>query len=105
MVQASCDILKNEPFLSRLKGEPVSGERGCNNCKCVVCITPEPGGIGQSGNDVEEFENRAGPAVHEQEGVWLRADTGNVQVVQVNVVQWHLELREFIEGGFLSTPI
>ena len=25
--------------------------------------------------------------------------------MQVNVVQWHLELRELIEGGFLSTPI
>src|SRR5438270_4071651 len=105
IVQAGCDVLKSKPFLSRLEGKPVSGQRRSDDGKSVVWIAAKSRRIGQSRNNVEEFKHRARPTVHEQEWVWIRANTADVQKMQVDVLQWHLELREFIQRCFLSAPV
>src|SRR4051812_8978733 len=64
IVQAVCDVLKNKPSLCRLEGQPISGQRKCYDRKSVFWVAPKSGGIGQSGNNVEEFKDRARPTVH-----------------------------------------
>ena len=81
-------------FCPGRKESPYPGSEGAITVN--ASFGSPPNRAGSPGNNVQEFKDRPGPAVHEQERVWLRADTGNVQIMQVNVVQWHLELQEFI---------
>src|SRR5437868_4209362 len=57
IVQAGCDVLENEAFLSRLEGKPVSRQRRSDHGKSVFWIAAKSSRIGQSRNNVEEFKD------------------------------------------------
>ena len=80
-------------------------QRRCHHGEGIVRIAAEACRIGQAWDDVQELEHRARPAVQEQERHGLRPGAGNVQTVQVDPVQRHLELREGIEPRLLRTPV
>jgi len=104
-VQTCRHVLKGESFLSWLEGKPVSGQRGRDDSKGVPRIASKSRGIRQARDDVEKFKDGARPTVHEQERIWLRSYPIHMQVVHIDVVQGHLELRKGIQSCFLLAPI
>jgi len=71
----------------------------------VDLTVTEAGRIGEARDDVEKLEHRAGPAVQQEQRHRIGADTGYMQVVQVDVVKRHAELWKGVQRGFLGPPV
>ena len=103
--EAIGDRLDAEAWLAGAEGQAVAGQGGRHHGEGIGRVAAEAGGVGEPRNDIEELEDRAGPAMHQQQGHRVGADAGDVQVVQVDPVQRHHELREGIEACLLGAPI
>src|SRR5262245_3249564 len=62
-------------------------------------------GLGEPRNDVEEFDDRAGPPVHHQqwEGVYVRG--ARLDEVDQLAVDPSAEVRKLVESRFLRAPV
>ena len=103
--EAVGDRLRREARLPRLEREAVAGQRRSDDGEGVGRVAAEARRIGEAGDDLEELEHRARPAVREEERKGSRAPALDVEEVQVDPVQRHRELRKGIEPRFLRAPV
>ena len=68
-------------------------------------IAAETRGISQARNDVEKLEDRSRPGMRQQQRKRLWSLAIDVEKVQVDAMQRHLELRECVEARFLRAPV
>jgi hypothetical protein len=68
-------------------------------------ITTEARGLRQARDQIKDLEDRAGPAMREQQRHRRRAFAGGMQEVQIDAVQRHAELREGIGRRLLCAPV
>jgi hypothetical protein len=60
------DRLDAEAFLSGPEGQAVAGQGGRDHGEGIRRVATEAPRVGQPGDDVEELEDRARPAMHQQ---------------------------------------
>src|SRR5258707_13997499 len=70
LTPGSRDLFHRPAFLLRFIRKTIAGERGANYMEGVLRFATVPGGIGQGWNDFQEFEDRSGPAVRQDQ--WRR---------------------------------
>ena len=81
------------------------GSEGATTVKASAGSPPKRAGSARWGDDVEELEHGAGPAVRKQQRQRRRSLARHVQEVQVDAVERHDILGKGVEPGFLRTPI
>ena len=94
-----------EARLPRREGQAIARQRRRDDGEGIRRVTAEGRRVGQPRDDVEEFEDRAGPAMHQQQRRRVRPLPRHMQVMQVDPVQRHLELREGVQRGLLRAPV
>ncbi len=58
------------PLLAGLEGKPVSRQGRRHHGEGIAGVATEARGIGETRNDIEELEHRAGPAVQQAAAAW-----------------------------------
>ena len=94
-----------KPLLAGLKREPVSRQGGRHHREGIARIATESCRIGQTRDDIEKLENRARPAVQQEQRHRVGADASHMQVMEIDAVEPDAELRERIQRGFLGPPV
>src|SRR5262249_2823269 len=98
-------ILDAKAPLSRLEGQPVAGERRCDDGKRIRGIPAKARWVAQARDQLEELEDRARPSMQQQKRVWRRPLAGHLQEMNVDAVERYFVLREGIQPSFLGAPI
>ena len=59
-------VRDREAPLARAKRQAVTGERRSDDGEGVASVAAKSGRVGQARNDLEKFEHRTGPAMHQE---------------------------------------
>jgi hypothetical protein len=86
-------------------GEPEAGDGRGDDVEGVRRVAAVGGGVGERAEDVEELDDRAGPAVGDDERQRLGLGGAYVHEVDVLAVDDGRELRKFVEPGLMGAPV
>ena len=97
--------LDPEARLPGLERQRVPGERGRDDGKRVARIAAVARRIGQHRDQLQELDDRARPAVREEERHRRRPLPFLVDEMQLDPAERHLELAEGVEPRLLRPPV
>ncbi len=104
-VPGTTDALGAPAQFARDAGEAVTGDRGDHHVEGVGGLAAVRERVGERSDAIDEFEDRAGPAVgkdHRQGAAMVRA---HVDEMDVDAVDGGDELRQRVELGFKAAPV
>ena len=99
------DLLDAKARLPRLERQAVAGQRWRDDGEGVRGIAAKARGIGEPRDQFQKLEDRARPAVQQQQRAGSRPLAGHVQEMQIDTAERHLELREGVQPRFLGAPV
>ena len=91
--------------LGRLGGEAVTGQRGQHQVERVLGGAAVRGRVGQRADDLEHLDDRARPAVRDDQWQRVRVRRPDVDEVDVHPVDLGLELRQRVQPRFAPAPV
>jgi hypothetical protein len=103
--EAVGDLLNAEARLPRFERQAVAGERRRHDGEGVRGIAAKPRRVGEARDQLHELEDRAGPAVQQQQRARGWSFAGHMQKMQIDAAEGRLVLREAVEPRFLGAPI
>src|SRR5260370_16331800 len=81
------DLFHRPGVLLRFIRKTIAGERGANYMEGVLRFATVPGGIGQGWNDFQEFDDRSGPPMRQDQ--WRRVRLRRTDMQQVDPYPTH----------------
>ena len=99
------DLLDAKARLPRLERQAVAGQRWRDDREGVRGIAAKPRGIREPRDQLQKLEDRARPAVQQQQRTGGRPFAGHMQEMQIDTAERHLELRKGVEPRLLGAPV
>jgi hypothetical protein len=99
------DAVDVEARLGRRPGEAVAGHRGDDDVEGVGRVAAVGGGIGERAEDVEEFDEGAGPAVGQEERGRVGIRRADVEEVEALTGGGGQEVRPGVDAGLAGAPV
>ena len=88
------DFLDAKARLPGFEGQAIAGKRRRHDGERVRGIAAETRRVRQARDQLEELEDRARPAVQQQQRARGRSLAGDMQEMEVDAAERHLKLRE-----------
>ena len=95
----------SQPVAGRLAGEPVPGHRRDHDVEGVRCARAVRGGIGEPADELQLLDDRAGPAVADDERERVLVLGADVDEVDVEPVDLGDEVREGVQPRLALAPV
>ena len=99
------DLLRTHARFARLVGEAVARHRRRNHVERILRAAAMCDGVGQRSDDLQELDDRSGPAVRDDDGQSIRLGRALVDEVNIQAVDFGLVVVECVQLSFLLAPV